>query len=66
MKLKEELKTLRYQLESFEVRYAVGSMPEDQYKMMRASLLLRIQEIEELRKLRSPTPEPKQLASPRG
>jgi len=48
LKSKEELKNLRYQLESFEVRYAVGSMPEDQYKMMRAGLLLRIQEIEEL------------------
>jgi chromosome segregation ATPase/ribosomal protein L40E len=48
MKLKEELKNLRYQLESLEVRYAVGSVPEDQYKLMRANLLFRIQEIEEL------------------
>lgn len=48
MKLKEELKNLRYQLESLEVRYAVGSIPEDQYKLMRANLLFRIQEVEEL------------------
>ncbi|MEM2842227.1 MAG: zinc ribbon domain-containing protein [Thermoproteota archaeon] len=48
MKLKEELKNLRYQLESLEVRYAVGSVPEDQYKLMRANLLFRIQEIEDL------------------
>jgi ribosomal protein L40E len=47
-RMKEELKNLRYQLESLEVRYAVGSVQEDQYKMMRAGLLMRIQELEEL------------------
>lgn len=46
-KEKEEMKKLRRDLEGLEVRYAIGSVPEDQYKVNRATYLMRLQEIEE-------------------
>lgn len=46
-RMSEEQKQLRHDLESLEVRYTIGSTPEDQYKVSRATYLMRLQAIEE-------------------
>ncbi len=46
-RMTEEQKQSRHDLESLEVRYTIGSTPEDQYKVSRATYLMRLQAIEE-------------------
>jgi len=46
-RMKEEQKALRHDLESLEVRYTIGSTPEEQYKVSRATYIMRLQSIEE-------------------
>jgi len=50
-RMKEETKQLRHDLESLEVRYTIGSVPEDQYKVNRATYIMRLQTIEEFTKV---------------
>ncbi|HYA21955.1 MAG TPA: zinc-ribbon domain-containing protein [Thermoproteota archaeon] len=49
--MREEDRELRHNLESLEVRFTIGSIPEDQYKVNRASYMMRLQNIEEFGKL---------------
>ena len=46
-RVREEDKELRYNLENLEVRFTIGSIPEDQYKVNRASYMMRLQNMEE-------------------
>jgi len=50
-KMREEDRELRHNLESLEVRFTIGSIAEDQYKVNRASYMMRLQNIEEFGKL---------------
>ena len=49
--MKEEDRELRRNLEGLEVRFTIGSIAEDQYKVNRASYMMRLQNIEEFDKL---------------
>jgi chromosome segregation ATPase len=50
-KMRGEDKELRHNLESLEVRFTIGSLAEDQYKVNRASYMMRLQNIEEFGKM---------------
>lgn len=45
--MREEDRELRHNLESLEVRFTIGSIPEDQYKVNRASYTMRLQNMED-------------------
>ena len=49
-RMREEDKELRHNMESLEVRFTIGSLAEDQYKVNRASYMMRLQNIEEFGK----------------
>jgi hypothetical protein len=49
-KMKEEDRQLRHDLESLEVRFTIGSLAEDQFKVNRASYMMRLQYIQEFTK----------------
>jgi ribosomal protein L40E len=46
-KVKEEVKEIKHYLETLEVKYAIGAVPEDQYKVNRASYAMRFQNLDE-------------------
>lgn len=46
-KVKEEVKEIKHYLETLEVKYAIGAVPEDQYKVNRASYTMRFQNLDE-------------------
>ncbi|MBO3762843.1 MAG: zinc-ribbon domain-containing protein [Thermoproteota archaeon] len=46
-KIKDESKELKHYLETLEVKYTIGAVPEDQYKVNRASYTMRFQNLDE-------------------
>lgn len=48
--MREEDKDLRHNMENLEVRFTIGTIAEDQYKVNRASYVMRLQNIEEFGK----------------
>lgn len=46
-KVKDEVKEIRHYLETLEVKYTIGAVPEDQYKVSRASYTMRFQTLDE-------------------
>lgn len=48
--MREEDKELRHNMENLEVRFTIGTIAEDQYKVNRASYVMRLQNIEEFSK----------------
>ena len=49
-RMREEDKELRHTMENLEVRFTIGSIPEDQYKVNHASYVMRLQNIEDFGK----------------
>ncbi|NHV06994.1 MAG: zinc-ribbon domain-containing protein [Thaumarchaeota archaeon] len=46
-KVKDEAKEIKHYLETLEVKYTIGAVPEDQYKVNRASYTMRFQNLDE-------------------
>lgn len=46
-KMKDETKEIKHYLETLEVKYTIGAVPEDQYKVNRASYAMRLQNLDE-------------------
>jgi len=46
-KIKEEIRQIRHELETLEVKYTIGAVPEDQYKVNKASYTMRLQFLDE-------------------